>query len=145
MRLSLQTDFALRTLIYLATTPGRATIAGVAGFYGISAAHVAKAVQQLARRGYIRSIRGIGGGIELARRPEDIALGSVILDFEGNLHLLECVAADGVCVIESFCKLKRVLAEAERVQLEYLSGVTLRDVLPTHGQWRRVESRPQPA
>jgi Rrf2 family nitric oxide-sensitive transcriptional repressor len=139
MRLSLHTDYALRTLIYLATSTGRATIAAVAGFYGISAAHIAKVVQQLARRGYVRSIRGVGGGIELARRPEEIVLASLILELEGNLHLLECVAADGLCVIESFCKLKRVLAEAERVQVEYLQSVTLRDVLPIRGHWDQVQ------
>jgi Rrf2 family transcriptional regulator, nitric oxide-sensitive transcriptional repressor len=143
MRLALHTDYALRTLIYLATAPGRATIGGVAGFYGISAAHVAKVVQQLAKRGYIRSVRGVGGGIELARRPEDIAIGGVLLDFEGNLRLLECVATEGVCLIESFCKLKRVLAEAERVQLEYLQSVTLRDVLPVRTRWNEVADRPQ--
>ena len=143
MRLALHTDYALRTLIYLASFGKRATIADVATFYGISAPHVAKVVQQLARRGYVRSIRGIGGGIELARSPDDIGLAPLILDFEGNLHLLECVDAENVCAIESFCKLKRVLAEAERVQLEYLRSVTLRDVLPTRGQMVRVEPRPQ--
>jgi Rrf2 family transcriptional regulator, nitric oxide-sensitive transcriptional repressor len=33
--------------------------------------------------------------------------------------------------MESFCKLKGALAEAERVQLDYLNGKTLRDVAPT--------------
>jgi Rrf2 family nitric oxide-sensitive transcriptional repressor len=48
------------------------------------------------------------------------------------------VGRDGVCVIEGFCKLKRVLAEAERVQMDYLNGVTLADVLPTRRQLRSV-------
>jgi Rrf2 family nitric oxide-sensitive transcriptional repressor len=54
--------------------------------------------------------------------------------FEGNLHLLACVATDQVCSIESFCKLKGALAEAERVQLDYLNSVTLADVAPTRKQ-----------
>jgi Rrf2 family transcriptional regulator, nitric oxide-sensitive transcriptional repressor len=131
MRLTTQTDFALRTLMYLAAISGRATISQVAGLFDISSHHVAKVVNQLSRLGYLRSIRGIGGGIELARRPEDIRLGQVIVEMEGNMHLLPCVATTDVCAIESFCKLKGVLAEAERVQLAYLNGKTLSDVAPT--------------
>lgn len=139
MRLSLQTDYALRTLMYLASIPERATIRQVAELFGISVDHVAKVVQQLNRLGYIRSVRGIGGGIELGRPASDIRVGEVIAAFEGTMHLLECVGRDGVCVIEDFCKLKHVLAEAERIQRDYLNGITLHDVLPTRQQLRRVQ------
>jgi Rrf2 family nitric oxide-sensitive transcriptional repressor len=130
MRLDLQTDYALRTLLYLAMTPGRGSIGQVAEFYGISKDHVAKVVNQLSRLGYVRSVRGVGGGIELAKQPADVSLGEVILAFEGNMHLLECVAQEGLCVIQPGCQLKGVLAEAERLQLEYLHGVKLADVVP---------------
>lgn len=129
MRLSLLTDYALRTLLYLGAHSRRATVREVAEFYGISADHVAKAVNLLARLDYLRSIRGVGGGIELGRAPETIRLGELIVALEGNLHLLECVSHGGVCAIETFCKLKGVLARAERVQRDYLDSVTLRDLL----------------
>lgn len=138
MPLTIQTDYALRTLMYLAARTGRATVADVAGLFGISVHHVAKVVNQLARFGYIRSVRGVGGGIELARHPEDVRVGEVVERFEGNLHLLDCVAAEDVCSIQSFCKLKGVLAEAERVQREYLNSVTLADVAPTRRQLVKV-------
>jgi Rrf2 family nitric oxide-sensitive transcriptional repressor len=132
MRLSLQTDYALRTLMYLASKKAgkRGNIADVAGFFDISEAHVAKVVNQLARLGFVRSVRGVGGGIELGRDPSQIRLGEVILAFEGNLHLLECVGTDNVCVIQDHCKLRTVLAKAERLQFEYLKGVRLADLLP---------------
>lgn len=135
MRLSLQTDYALRTLMYLAAVAERATVKEVADFYRISVDHVAKVVSQLSRLGYVRSVRGLGGGIELGQPPGEIRVGAVVLAFEGNPHLLECVGREGVCVIESFCKLKRVLARAEQVQMDYLNSVTIADVV----------SRPTPA
>ena len=138
MRLTTQTDFALRTMMYLTARSGRATIAQVAELFGISAHHVAKVVNLLARLGYVRSIRGIGGGIELACQPEEVRLGDFIEALEGDMHLLDCVDAEQVCAIQSFCKLKGVLAEAERVQIEYLNGVTLRDVTPTSRQLNRL-------
>ncbi len=139
MQLTTQTDYALRTLMYLTSRSGRAKVADVAGLFGISTHHVAKVVNQLSRFGYIRSVRGLGGGIELAKRPEEILLGDVIERFEGNLHLLDCINTENVCVIQSFCKLKDVLGEAERIQLEYLNSVTLADVSPTPRQLNRVE------
>lgn len=130
MRLAIHTDYALRTLMYLASISERATVADVAGLFGISVHHVAKVVNQLARCGYVRSIRGIGGGIELGIEPERIRLGDVIVAFEGNMHLLECVGREHVCAIEAFCRLKGVLGEAERLQMDYLTSVTLQDIVP---------------
>lgn len=124
--------------MYLASRGERATAGEIAEFYGISAAHVSKVVNQLARLSYIRCVRGVGGGVELVRDADDISVGEVVTAFEGNMHLLECVGIEGVCVIEGFCKLKRVLSEAERIQVEYLNGVSLSDVIPTSRQLSRV-------
>ena len=44
MRLTTQTDYALRTLMFLATVDRRATAGEVAGLFGISVHHVAKVV-----------------------------------------------------------------------------------------------------
>jgi Rrf2 family transcriptional regulator, nitric oxide-sensitive transcriptional repressor len=130
MKLSLQTDFSLRTLMYLAMKPGRRNVAEIAQFFQISAGHVAKVVNHLSRMGYIRSIRGVGGGIELAKSPEAITIGEIVAAVEGDVHLLDCVGMDNVCVIERTCKLKGVLAQAERIQRDYLNSVRLSDVLP---------------
>lgn len=141
MQLTIHTDYALRTLMYLVAAAGRLRVAQVAQLYGASPDHMKKVVNRLSRLGYIRSIRGVGGGIELARRPEDIRLGEVIAAFERNMHLLECVATDEVCAIESFCKLKGALAEAEKVQLAYLNSITLADVAPAKRQLQRVGAK----
>ena len=139
MKLTTQTDYALRTLMYLATRTTRANVADISELFGISVNHVAKVVNLLARHGYIRSIRGVGGGIELGKAPEEISVGAVISLMETDMHLLACVGNDETCVIHSFCKLKGVLAEAERIQREYLDGVTLADVIPTRRQLARLQ------
>lgn len=142
MQLTTQTDYALRTLMYLATRCTRSTVGDVATLFGISVNHVAKVANLLSRYGYIRSIRGVGGGIELARPAEEIRLGEVIERMEGDLHLLSCVGTDESCRIHSFCRLKGVLAEAERIQKDYLNRVTLADVLPTRRQLNRLGEAP---
>ncbi len=132
MRLGLHTDYGLRILMYLASVDERATIPDIASFFQISKDHLAKVAQRLAREGYIRSVRGIGGGLELAKSPDEISLGDVIRRFEGSMELLECVrASQTVCVLQPNCRLRGVLAEAERLQSEYLNSVRLADVVTT--------------
>lgn len=138
MKLTTQTDYALRTLMYLATRDTRARVADVAALFGISVNHVAKVVNLLAREGYVLSTRGVGGGIELAKPPEDISVGEVIASMESDMHLLACVGSDESCLIHAFCKLKGALAEAERVQMDYLRSVTLADVIPSRQQLGQI-------
>ncbi len=129
MRLSLHTDYGLRTLMYLSSIKERATVGQIADFFEISKDHLSKVVQRLTRSGWVRTVRGIGGGLELAVKPESITIGEVIEELEGSTHLLECVGAETpVCIIQPSCKLRRVFAEAERIQMEYLRSVKLSDV-----------------
>ncbi len=128
MRLALHTDFALRTLMFLASRNGRVSIGEVAEFFDISKDHLAKVAQRLAREGFVRSIRGVGGGLELARPAEEITIGEVIERFEGSMHMLDCVVIKNVCRIQSGCRLRSVLAEAERVQRDYLYSIPLSDI-----------------
>lgn len=139
MILAVQTDYALRSLMYLASKQERTTIDQIATFFGISANHVAKVANLLSRFGYVRSVRGIGGGLELLKPAAEIMIGDVIVTFEGNMHLLECVNTDKSCSIWSICKLKGVLSEAERIQLEYLNSVSLQDVIPDSDEVQTIQ------
>lgn len=149
MRLSLHTDYALRTLMFLAGRQGRATTTDVAEFFDISKDHVAKVAQRLTRLGWVRSLRGPGGGLELARDPKQIRIGEIVRGFEGNTHLLECVGSvQRVCVIQPGCRLRSVLAEAERVQMQYLDSVRLADVVEPGRDlitWTELDSGGKPA
>jgi Rrf2 family transcriptional regulator, nitric oxide-sensitive transcriptional repressor len=130
MKLSLHTDYGLRLLMYLAGSGERVTAGEVAEFFGISRDHTAKVAQRIVRAGWARSTRGIGGGLELARDPSAIRVGEVISTLEGNTHLLDCVCAEqDLCRIQQRCKLRKALAKAERLQMEYLNSVTLRDLV----------------
>lgn len=133
MSLSLNTDLALRALMFLVASQERGQIGEIAAFYAVSRDHLAKAVRRLSQEGFVRTIRGVGGGIELAKSPDEISIGEVIERLEGRMHLLDCVAIEGICCIQPGCKLRGVLREAERRQYDYLKSVRLSDVI-TPGQ-----------
>ena len=65
MRLTVYTDYSLRTLLYLAVKGPDylATIQEIADTYNISKNHLMKVTYDLGKLGYIETIRGRGGGI----------------------------------------------------------------------------------
>src|SRR5579884_3997909 len=114
MRLTKQTDYSLRVLIYLGTHPVRATtIEEVAAAYGISKNHLMKVVYHLSTAGFLATQRGRGGGFQLARDPSSIHLGSVIRGTETDFALVECFQpVNESCSIYDSCKLRAVLRDA---------------------------------
>ena len=99
MRLTNYSDYALRSLIYLATKPDPyllANISDIANSYNISKSHLTKIIHQLAQLNYIESVRGKNGGIRLARAPKDINLGVLIKQIEPDFNVVECFATKSV-------------------------------------------------
>lgn len=130
IRLNLSTDYALRTLLYLATQPGRQVSSReIVQFHGISADHVSKVVQHLAHAGLVRTGRGRSGGLQLGRPAAEITVGQVVELFEGPVALLDCVTREGACVIQPGCRLRHVLDQAGAQLMDTLNGVTLADLV----------------
>ncbi len=128
MNLTRHTDFALRVLMYLGSQPERlATIAEIAQAYAISRNHLMKVVHELGRAGFIRTIRGQGGGLQLGGDPSSINVGEVVRLMEGNLELIDC--AKPGCPIVAACGLRRVLDEARDAFLAVLDSYTLQDLI----------------
>ncbi|RWN60558.1 Rrf2 family transcriptional regulator [Mesorhizobium sp.] len=130
MRLTFQTDYALRMLIYLAVHRERpCRVTDVAAAYGISRNHLLKVAFRLGRLGYLTTARGRTGGIALARRPEDINLGEVVRHMEDDFALTECMRRDGgLCVISPACRLEGVVVKALQAFLAVFDGYTLADI-----------------
>ena len=59
MRLSVHTDLALRTLMFLAANDGQHSIAEISTRYGISKNHMMKVAQRLVAKGFVKSVRGV--------------------------------------------------------------------------------------
>ena len=131
MRLTTMTDYALRLLMYVAQHPERlCTIAEVAGAYRISETHLMKITQLLGQSGWLETVRGKGGGIRLARPPEQINIGAVVRDVEPDFYLVECLGANDQCMLTGRCRLTGVINDALRSFLESLDASTLADLLP---------------
>ena len=127
MRLTAFTDFGLRLLMRLAGRPDTVlSTETVAREFAISRHHLQKVVQNLAAAGFVRTRRGAGGGVELARPAADIRLGEVVRALEQEQAMVECFRADGgECRLTPFCRLRGELARAEAAFLASLDRTTL--------------------
>ena len=131
MRLTVYTDYALRLLMYLAVKDdGLATIAEVAGSYGISKNHLMKVAHQLGMAGYVDTVRGRGGGLRLAKPVAAINLGDVVRHTEPDMALVSCFKPiEAPCAIRSCCVLRRALARAADAFLGVLDEYSLDDLV----------------
>ncbi len=126
MRLTRFTDYALRIMLHMATAPvGRTSIAVLAEQHGISRNHVMKVVNHLARDGFLKTVRGRGGGLQLARPAEQISIGEIVRRTEPELQAADCAG----CRINAGCGLTPILGDAMRAFIETLDRVTLADAV----------------
>jgi Rrf2 family nitric oxide-sensitive transcriptional repressor len=128
MKLRLQTDFALRVLLYLSFVERKVTVDEIAKAFGISRDHLVKVVQQLATHGYVQTHPGRGGGITLARAPSSVTVKEVVECLEGRHGVLDCVESPEVCPMEPGCRLRKLLMKAEAAFYETLGTQTLSEL-----------------
>lgn len=130
MQLTVSSDIALRTLIYLGRKNAPATITEVAEACKISKSSLMKVVMALVGANLVVSERGRNGGISLARDAKDISVGSVIRLMENSLALVECMKdSPSSCPLLPKCRLKRLLYEAQEAFFATLDGGSVADLL----------------
>lgn len=131
MHLTLHTDYGLRVLLYLAHFPEqRVHTAAISTAYGISKNHLVRVVRNLADAGFVETSIGRGGGIRLARAPQQIRIGEVVRALEPNMHMVECFDdATNTCPITPVCGLKAPLGKALGAYLNVLDGYSLKDLV----------------
>lgn len=131
MRLTIQTDYALRTLMLLSVSKGPQSTKDVATHYGISQNHLAKVVQRLVIGGFVKTARGRGGGLKLVQLPREINIGAVVRAIEDFDNFVECFdPTTNKCVAIRACGLKGILAGGIAALLTHLDRFSLEDLVP---------------
>ncbi|CAG1016219.1 HTH-type transcriptional repressor NsrR [Rhizobiaceae bacterium] len=145
VRLTKFSDYALRALIFAASTDRLATIEETADIYGISRAHLKKVVMILTHQGFLKGVRGRLGGYTLGRPPQEINLGAVLRATEADFQLVECFGPDNRCRISRTCRLAGIANEALAAFVSTFDRYTLADVLVRHDHLLSPATDVQPA
>ncbi len=134
MRLTRQTNYAIRILMYCGANEGRLSrVTEIADAYGVSELFLFKILQPLVENGMVQTVRGRKGGIRLGKPAESITLFDVVRVTEENFSMAECFESGSDCPLISDCSLNNALREALDAFFTVLSRHSIHDL---------VESKP---
>ena len=128
MRLSSMADYAVVIMAAAARHCGgeRVSAGQMAAETGLPAPTVQKLVSRLTAAGLLRSSRGVGGGLKLARPAAAITLADIIEAVEGPIALAACVEhGRHECTLEDACAVRPHWATVNEVLRGALAGVPL--------------------
>lgn len=127
MLISRTSQYAIQSLIYIATQEQRAPILSreVADRLHVPAAYLAKIMQTLCKGGLVSSFRGRLGGFCLAERPENIDLMRILLVTEGQEFTQNCLLGLKVCSDETACPVHHLWKPIKQEIVNLLQQQTL--------------------
>jgi Rrf2 family protein len=133
-------EYAIRAFVYLAQVPeGKyAMVKNIAEESEIPTHFLAKILQQLARKGFLRSSKGPTGGFALRRPPEDITLLEIVDAIDGLAEYERCPSGITECNDEAPCGMHESWKELRSRIIGYLEGTTISDVARSLQQKREA-------
>jgi len=96
---------------------------------GISLKYLHALLTRLKEAGLVRSVRGAGGGFQLARHPSKIRIIEVVEALEGPLTPVGCVKDESVCERAEHCVARDVWRDLGDAMESTLSGLTLSELI----------------
>ncbi len=132
MRLSTKGRYAVMAMADLAKySDGRAvSLADIALRQDISLAYLEQLFARLRRCGVVKSVRGPGGGYQLARPAAELGVAQIVKAVDEPLEAVRCTTGGGGCMPGGERCLTHDLWEELGRQIDgYLSSVSLADVL----------------
>ena len=131
MQLSKGFDYAVRSLIYLASQPkeGAAELRSIAESARVPVSYLAKVMRSLVRGGLVASTLGRDGGYALRRSPRDVTLLMVYRAIEGEIRLVDCMDQAESCVLYQGCRQMAFWKKLKGAVEGVLSETTLSDLM----------------
>jgi FeS assembly SUF system regulator len=134
MRLSSMADYAVVTMAAAARHCGgmRVSAGQLAEETGLPVPTVQKLVSRLTAAGLLRSSRGVGGGLKLARPAAAITLADIVEAVEGPIALTACVeSGKHDCTLEHHCAVRPHWPAVNQALRGALAGVPLTQLAET--------------
>ena len=131
MRLTRQTNYAMRMLMYCAAdNSDLSRVPEIAKSYAVSELFLFKILQPLAKAGLMQTVRGRNGGVRLGRDANKITLLDVVRVTEDNFAMAECFENDAAeCPLLDQCALNSALRRALNAFFDVLADYTIEDLI----------------
>ncbi len=126
MLVTRETDYAVRTVLYLAKNGSRrVSVTEIAEAMHIPKSFLAKLLQRLVRNHVLQSSRGVNGGFELARKASAISLLDIMEVMQGPAAINVCAIDSGRCRMSSTCTVHPVWVGIRREVEKKLAKTTI--------------------
>ncbi len=126
MRLTTKGRFAVTAMLDLAlhAADGPVTLSGISERQKISLSYLEQLFGKLRRRAIVESVRGPGGGYNLARNAADVSVADIILAVEDQLDSTACGGRRN-CMGDKRCMTHELWESLNETVYEHLSSVKL--------------------
>lgn len=135
MKISTKGRYALRLMLELALEEEQVVkLKDVAERQGISVKYLEQIISVLQKCGYVKSMRGPGGGYKLSKRPEEYTVGMILRQIEGSLAPVACLEEEvNSCERSSSCVTLRLW----QMMYDAINGVVDKVTLADLVEWER--------
>ena len=137
-QVSERAHYGLRAMTELAKAYGTGpmSLAHIAAVERLPAGYLEQLALPLRKAGLIEGRRGVRGGYQLVRPPDQVTVGAVVRALEGPVAPVECLTEDythGSCERESVCLSQPVWLKIKLSVDQVLDSMTLADVCSVGG------------
>ncbi len=138
-------EYAIRAFVHLARVPdGKyAMVKQIAEEEKIPSHFLAKILQQLARKGLLRSSKGPTGGFSLRQPSKDVTLLNIVESLDGLQEYQRCASGLAECNDDMPCGMHESWKALRSRIIEYLEGTSVSDVADALDEKRRALEKPK--
>ena len=138
-------EYAIRAFVNLSQVPeGKyAMVKNIAQQEGIPAHFLAKILQQLARKGLLRSSKGPTGGFSRRRAAPEISLMDIVSALDGLGDYEKCASGLAECNDDMPCGMHDAWKALRTRIMEYLEHTSIADIQTALEEKRRVAPKPK--
>lgn len=132
MRITLESDYALRILTAMASYEGVTDAKTISTDTSVTIRFTLKILHKLVTGGLVQSYKGVNGGYKLKASPSEITLKMVIELIDGPIAIARCLDSDGSCSLncdKSDCNYHHVFDIISIDLANKLNRITIRDVI----------------
>lgn len=97
MQLNITTDYAIRIVRYLAMKAELATAKEISEKMAIPENYIIKIARKLKEVGIINTYKGVNGGYELRKKPNEITILDIVKVMEKTIKINRCLEEDECC------------------------------------------------
>ncbi len=127
MHITLEADYAVRIIVYLAQIDKRADAKNISEATGVSLRFALKILRNLVSKDIAKSFKGTQGGYELNKKPSEISLKEILDAIEGEYLFSRCLNPDVCCTRpkEGECQVQKVFCNITKQVQTMLEEVTI--------------------